>query len=386
LVLAGLMTLPAAAGDTPADLVRKLGHPEFRVREAAAATLVRLGATAVPALTEGSGSPDAEVAEQCKKLLPQAEAADRAEGLAALVGDPKAPPPKRLPGVESFLKAAGDTKAARELYADLLGEHPDLMVARERDPKAAGDLFYRYGEDLNARFRQKLKTAKSKYEGMVATPTDLALFLAFAADPRVNQAPRHHVYQNMLVLSTTARAALTEGDQAPALRGLFVHWLLNEPVELYQRTGFELAAEVRIPELLPRAAQLIADKGTPPKLRAMAMTALLQGGTKDHLRLLAPHLDDKTEVSVANMGGGRAFHTQVRDVALGMSVRLAGEREEDFGLGDRRFGGGPGVRGVPICLYYYGFTDDKSREEAHRKWREWVRKNPAAAGGGPAKE
>lgn len=383
IALAGLMTLPAAAADTPADLVRKLGHPEFRVREAAAATLVRLGATAVPALTEGSGSPDAEVAEQCRKLLPQAEAADRAEGLAALLSEPKGPPSKRLPGVESFLKAAGDTKEARELYADLLRQHPDLMVARERDPKAAADLLFRYGEDLNARFRKNLKAAKSKAEGLAASPTDLALFLVFAADPRVNQLPRHYVFQNILAVSRSARTALSEGDRAPALAGLFVQWLLAEPDTLYQQTGFVLAAWVRVPGLLPRAVQLISDKTTPAKLRAMAMTTLLQGGSKDHLGLMALHLDDKTEVEVANMGGGRVFHTQVRDVALGMSVRLSGAREEDFGLGDRRFGEG---RGVPQWLYYYGFTDDKSREDAHRKWREWVRKNPAAAGARPAKE
>ena len=43
IALFGLMTVPAAGADTPADLVRKLGHPEFRVREAAATSLVRLG-------------------------------------------------------------------------------------------------------------------------------------------------------------------------------------------------------------------------------------------------------------------------------------------------------------------------------------------------------
>lgn len=181
LVLAGLTTVPAAGADTPADLVRKLGHPEFRVREATAVELARLGSSALQALTEGAKSSDSEVAEQCRRLLPQAEAADRTEGLAALLSDSKAPPSKRLPGVESFLKAAGDTKEARELYADLVRQHADAMVARERDPKAAADLFVRYGEDLNARFRKNLRAAGSKSDGFAVSPTDLALFLVFAA-------------------------------------------------------------------------------------------------------------------------------------------------------------------------------------------------------------
>jgi hypothetical protein len=379
LALAGLFAPPAAAADTPAALVRKLGHPEFRVREAAAADLARLGSGALQALTEGARSPDAEVADQCKKLLPAAEAADRAEGLAALLRDPTAPPSKRLPGVESFLKTTGGTTAARELYAELVRQHPEVMVARERDPRAAGDLFQRHEEALNARYREALRKAKSKYEADVVTPADFALFLVFAADPRVNRGPRHHVYQNMLVLSKKVRAAQTEGDQAPAFRGLFAHWLLAEPLDVYQRTGFELAAEVRIPELLPRAVRLIADKATPARTRAMAMTALLQAGTKDHLPALTAHLNDKTEVDSANLGGGGVFRTQVRDVALGLSVRLAGEKEEDFGLGDRRFGTG---RGVPKCLYYYGFTDDEAREKSHRQWQAWLKAHPEA---GPKK-
>jgi hypothetical protein len=376
LSLAGLLVLPVAAADTPANLVRKLGHPEFREREAAAAELARLGSRALQALTEGARSPDAEVAEQCRKLLPQAEAADRVEMLAALVRDPKAPPPKRLPGVEGFLKATGDTPAAREVYANLLRDHPEPMAARERDPKAAADLFYRHAEDLNARYRTGLKAAKSKAEGMTAAPADLALFFVFGGDPRVNRWPRHYYFQNLLVLSPKVRAMLTDGDQAPAMRGLFVHWVLNEPVDVLQRAGFELAAEVNVPEFLPQAVRLITDKETPAKTRAMAMTALLQGGSKNHLSVLTPHLDDKTEVDTAPFGGGRVFRTQVRDVALGMSVRLAGEREEDFGLGDRRFGVG---RGVPKCLYYYGFTDDEAREKAHRLWKEWLRTHPEAA-------
>ena len=54
------------------------------------------------------------------------------------------------------------------------------------------------------------------------------------------------------------------------------------------------------------------------------------------------------------------FRTQVRDVALGMSVRLAGERDEEYGLGNRKRGPG---RGDASRLYYYGFADEVIREK-----------------------
>jgi hypothetical protein len=166
---------------------------------------------------------------------------------------------------------------------------------------------------------------------------------------------------------------LTEDEHAPVMRKLFVNWLFNEPQDIFQQSGFELAAEVKMPQFRPRALKVINDKDAPGKTKAMAMISLLQVGSKEHIKYLTPYLTDKTEVYTATLGAGLVFRTQHRDVAMGISVRLAGEKEEDFGLGDRRFGVG---RGVPRCLYYYGFTDAKSRDESHAKWKDWLRKNP----------
>lgn len=369
--LAALIAGPAFATDSPGDLVKKLGDRSFKVRTDAAAQLVKLGSAAVPALIDGTKHRDAEVAEQCRALLPRAQALDRSEKLAVLLRDSDAPPPKGLPGLEQFLKVTGDSKPARDLYGDLIRQHEKAMVARENDPTAAGDLFYQYGEDINGRFREGLKTAKSKFAAMVVSPTEITFFFVFAADPRVNWQRRHVIYQNMLVLNTKVKAALTEGEQAPAMRKLFMNWLSYEPIDMFSQAGFELAAELKMPDFLPQAVKLINDKDAPAKTKAMSMISLLQIGSKEHIRNLTPHLTDKTEVCVANFRGN-VFRTQLRDVAMGMSIQLAGERLEDYGLGDRRFGDG---RGIPRCLYYYGFTDQSSRDESHAKWKAWLNKH-----------
>jgi hypothetical protein len=371
--LAALLAAPAAANEPPADLVRKLGDKSFKVRSEAAAQLVKLGSAAVPALTEGSKLPDAEVADQCRKLIPQAIAAEQEQKLAEFLRHPETPPPKGLAGAEQFFKVTADSKAAREVYVDLMNQHRDAMLARERDPKAASELFYRHGEDLDKRVREALKTAKSKYEAMGASPTEITFFLVFAADPKIAAQPKHVVYQGMLVLSRDLRAALTKGEHAPVMRKLFTNWLFNEPEDIFQQTGFELAAELKMPDFLPQAVRVINDPAARAKTRAMAMVSLRQIGSKEHIKLLTPYLTDKTEVYVANFGAGLVFRTQLRDVALGMSVHLAGERPDDYGLGDRRFGDG---RGLPKCLYFYGFKDQASRDESHAKWTEWQKKNP----------
>jgi hypothetical protein len=367
-----LVALPVSGSEFPPDLVKKLGDKSFKVRSDATAQLAKLGPTAIPALIEGSKHPDAEVAEQCRKLLLQAEEIEQKEKLDGLFREPTAPPLKGLAGAEQFFKVVGDSAASREVYVDLMRHHHKAMMLREKNPAAASDLFFEYGKEMSDRVQRILKTAKNKAEGMVFSSDEITLLFVFAADPRVNAARRHHVYQWMLVFHKNVGAALTEGDRAPVMRKLFVNWLFNEPIDLFQQTGFELLAELKMPDFLPHAIKLINDKGVPARTKAMAMISLRQLGSKEHVKMLTPYLTDKTEVHLANLGA--VFRTQLRDVAMGMSIHLAGEKGEDYGMGDRRFGEG---RGVPKCLYYYGFTDDKSRGLSHEKWAGFLSKGGA---------
>jgi hypothetical protein len=373
IVLAALIAAPADAAESPADLVRKLGDKSFKVRTEAAMQLVKLGSAALPALTDGRSHPDLEVADQCRKLIPQAIAKDQEEKLADFLRHPEAPPPKGLAGAEQFFKVTGDSKAAREVYVDLMNQHRDAMLARDSDPKAASDMFVRYGEEMYKRMRERAKTAKTKSELMVSSRTELTFFFLFAADPRIKILPKHYIFQGMLVFSSDLPAALTGGEHSPVMRKLFTNWLFNEPEDLFQQTGFELVAKLKMPDFLPQAVRVINDPATSAKTRAMAMITLRQVGSKEHVKILTPYLTDKTEVYVATLGAGLVFRTQLRDVALGMSVHLAGEEPTDYGLGDRRFGGGSGA---PQCLYFYGFQDQASRDVSHAKWKEWLKKNP----------
>src|SRR3954469_13025186 len=58
------------------ELVKQLGHARYAVREAAAKKLLELGPAAVPALTAGTESPDEEVRNRSRALLPQARAVE----------------------------------------------------------------------------------------------------------------------------------------------------------------------------------------------------------------------------------------------------------------------------------------------------------------------
>jgi hypothetical protein len=62
-----------APGDAAQQLVRQLGHDDFRVRESAAARLREMGKTALPALREALAGTDPEVCSRADALIRQIE-------------------------------------------------------------------------------------------------------------------------------------------------------------------------------------------------------------------------------------------------------------------------------------------------------------------------
>src|SRR5262245_36990260 len=70
----------AVADDPPARdaaaLVQQLGSKSFSEREAAEKKLRELGPAALPAIKAGMTSPDAEIAQRCKLLVPAIRFAD----------------------------------------------------------------------------------------------------------------------------------------------------------------------------------------------------------------------------------------------------------------------------------------------------------------------
>jgi hypothetical protein len=79
-------------------------------------------------------------------------------------------------------------------------------------------------------------------------------------------------------------------------------------------------------------------------------------------------MSDTSQLTTINFGDGRMFTIQVRDVAMGVQLQLAGQNMLDYGF-DSRF------KNNWLYYHYYGFPDDKSRDDAHAKWKEWAKKN-----------
>src|SRR6476661_4523531 len=192
LALASLIGAPTPApapgpSARPEELVRLLGDKSYRIREVAARELVRRGSAAVDALTTATKDTDPEVSERAKQLLPQAAAVERNEKLAQLLKDPAAPAPKGLAGLDRFLKAAGDNKEARELYAEMMAIHYRTIEAADVKPQAAAEQFGQFCNEAYQKWQSGAWAGRCSYENLFGGRSELTFGLFLRANSRLGQ-------------------------------------------------------------------------------------------------------------------------------------------------------------------------------------------------------
>jgi len=373
IIAAGLLGAPAD-GATVADpklleLVRQLGNKSFKVRENAARELLQRGSDSVVALNIGSKDADPEVAERCQQLLLVASAKGRNEKLAKLVKDPTGPLPEGLASLKEFIKLTGDNKTNREIYAEMMGVHHQMIEALDKDPKLAGRLMNDFANEAYDRCQQGVRTGRYIYDTILADRGQVALFLFVRSDKRFKDDPNQNGRASMLVNSTKLKTYVTGPEAIPGIRNLLLNWLENEQQPYMTQRAFQIAAEANMKEVVPVILRVIGDKKQPAYGRAQALITLGRLGTKENIKEVEKYLTEKSNLGTINFGNGVQLTTELRDVAMGVAVQLAGEKMTDFGFDTTRFGGG-----IPNSYYYYGFPDDGKREEAHAKWKAFVAK------------
>ncbi len=368
---------PLAPDPKLTELVRRLGHKSFAAREAAARDLVTRGTAAVPALTAGTTDPDPEVAERCRKLLPAAANWEVNQKLAQLLKDPAGPPPTGLAGVETFLKITGDDAAARRLYAEMMGGHRAIIEALEADPKAGSRLMNDFCDAAYERWDQILHAKGNPTHDILLTDRgQAALFLFARADRRFTDsstgAQRLIGFQ---VEAPVIRETIAGPGKLPAMEKLFLHWLRHEQHPDALKRGYSgVAWNADRKKVLASLFAVANDKAQPALNRAQVLLALNVLADTDTLKNLRPLLADRTVVGTTQGDDRKQQQTQIRDVAMGVGVLVAGQKLEDYG-----FEPSATRLGTLYLWYYCRMPDDAVREASHAKWRAWLAKAEAAA-------
>lgn len=354
--VAGMMTLLAplllwGADPSLQQWVERLGHPSFRVREQAAAQLVRQGRAARSALVAGLSHPDREIAERCRMLLPLAIRYDLEQRLADLEADHNQQRQHDLPGWSRYSRLVGADSASKQLFAAMLRAQAELLEAIDLEPTAASEAYVRRTQEL---FRARFSGMPQSVDvPNVATALWLGTF-----EPAAKVGTRSH---SLVVVMTTEpfRTAIETGEWAKPLQKLYVLWLENRHTAEVLSSSFNLGANLGIRELLPLAFRIALDKDRPPMDRFAAIGTIGRLAKLHEVQPLEKLLDEATPIA-ANKFGTR---TQIRDIALAALVQASGQALTDFHFdAEARF---------PSRLYptYFGFPSDQKREEAIAKWR-----------------
>lgn len=369
------------ASDPATPLVGRLASDSFDERVAAERALEALGPAALPALTAGLRHPNPELARRCAALRNQIRAAETAAFLTA-------DRPHSSPCWPRYRQIVGDTPDGRKLFAGLLADdrRREALEAAERTP-AWGQVVYAAAV---ARGAAAVSRAVAPFMGQPIQPgehpaldalrravpgPEVAALLFLAARPLpVGAVDPPEVGR---VIGTAGFADGAEGPLKGPFRKLFAAWLEQRREPRAVRAGLNAALMCGLPEAAPVARRVATDKAAALGPLEQALLVLGHHGGPADRPLLAAWRGDERVVSTATRPDKTPAGTrQVRDVAAGMSLKLAGQDLERYGFGTDTYlswmlkpAEGPFVA---VSM----FEADAARVTALAKAWDWLDRNP----------
>jgi hypothetical protein len=387
----GELAIPAEIQVKSRQLVERLGSDDFPEREDAEQQLANLGRLARPAIFAGANtSPNPEVRLRCSQLLPKATALDLKARLDTFLADTEGKYEHDLPAWKTFRSVVcrewtffgysvwsdrSLEKAAREVFTDLISAHANrrLLLAIDGSRVELTEL-------VTARKQELVGQRFPRDDAPLRSPTLEEVTALLFADSRVGSQylPRRG-YSVTFLLSGSGFTQAARGEDAKArvYRAIAAAWLdsRNEPREMSQ--VMSVATELGLnDQVCGLAARLLTMPGVTTMFRGRAASNLAYYGTKKHIPLLEKSLTNANVVYTARStfpgSPDATYEIQARDVALAISLLLAEQKLEDYGLTDRT--GGVGTRSSYSYTRYY-FEDDATRKKAFEKWTEWRKKH-----------
>ncbi len=350
------------------ELIKQMGDARFKVRDAAEKELLHLGPSAIEALKEGETDADPHVQERCRALQPTVRALMLQEQIEHFKKNELAP--EGLPFAENFLKITGDTKEARNLYAEAVTLHGAMLDDLWRDRTTGMQGFLGYCVQMAARTGINRSNADFDAVQQSIKRADVVVFfllnqaLAGEKDRRFST----YCYQ-FLGFRVTAETLSSNAAEALPFKKVYLAWLHAETQPYMVQRGLEVAAQAKLPELLPLALKMAKDKTAPIYSRAQVALLLPTFASKEHLKEIEPLLEDKTLIGTFNINNTRG-QVQMRDVALAVCIKLSGQKKSDYDFDVMR----SNDDFFQTSYIYCAFSSDEKREAAHRKFKEFQAK------------
>jgi hypothetical protein len=379
-----------SAADT-ANLVTKLGDDVFAVRENASNRLVQKGIAAKPQLLAALDSPDAEVRFRAKHILAEVVEVDFQKRLSAFSADVDGKLDLSMPGWTAYKQMVGSDRTARDLFVEMQQAEGPLLEAYEQGPKQAAEklraqiaaepnVVNRAAAIAAMRVRRMLPTLPQNSTSSLGSilawlfvAGDDAVPLSDDITGRVVMLPQNVVFQE------AAQPNIKQADpRGEVCRKILGRWVAREINPVFAGFNFSHAYQFNLKEGLGPAVAVLKTTGqaasSDARLQAMAMFIVSRFGNKEHIALLEPFLDDP-RVCFDSGGPNQPVKTEIRDIALLNTIKLAGQDPKQFGF-DRWQDNDQ----LTLNLNPIGFRGDEERDAAFKKWEAWQTGQKSATG------
>jgi hypothetical protein len=391
------------------ELVQKLGSEEFDEREEAERALAKMGRLARVALLEGvNADPNPEVRTRCEALIPRANSLEMKARLEVFLADTESKYEHDLPGWNQFRATVCNdwnlfgytiscdqplAKSARSVFVELISTPANKSVVMAAGASRAeltsigiGRRQELYNQRLMRPNRGGFVTEPAVRHDPTAEDVASLLFVESLATQSTARVPRMVSISALLNSSGFYSQVREADDKGKVYKAIATAWLESRinPMDLYQ--GMTIAPSLGLSDQsIKIAVRLLTAPGAPVAYRGNAASTLVRNAGKEHIPLLEKAFQDTSVLTVArptiriNVDNDSANdEIQVRDVALAISIQLAGEKLEDFGFIDQLKANNPGtVIGGNGGVYSYTrfYIPAEKRDAALEKWKEWWAKN-----------
>ncbi len=372
--------VPVPTAETPTDLVRKLGADSFDVREEASRQLARLGRQVLPALFEGSKSPDREIVRRCLDLIERANRTDLEAALDAFLENRDEKHLLKLPAWPKFQKTVGNSPGARNLFVQMCTADGVLLAALDRqndptgkssNPVNASKLYNQRCQDIQQRMFQPFGLQQGLFE-----PGELAALLYVGMHSSIQVEPNLRYIVNNILHQQGPQQWLRSDETA---RKLLAAYIENRSDVNLVHNHLYLVQNLNIRECLDWVARMAENKSQQPYVRATALATLGKLGGREVLPKLEAFFNDTTQLTRFQQAQNVMIQTEVRDVALAMAVLASGQDLVSYNY--------PWLVQMATHLaqnpqmpyhsaFQLGFANSNQRDAAFKRYAAWKGRQP----------
>lgn len=308
---------------------------------------------------------DAEVRIRCQRILAAIERRLENQIVKAFLDDTDSENDHGMAGWKAVRKVLGDSYSIRKLFVDMYRAERELFQAVAQEGGNLNEIFLTRMAEIEQSITVRLPAIPG-FRRLTPLATAAAL-LFVAGDPSVHPP---NVTNTCLIYASEVNRHLNGGEHRAVLLkllGRFVGREVEYDSLAYQ--NFTLALRFGLRESVPPALKYLAKKSGRPRSKAYAMLVVGKLGKTKHLEAIKPLINDKTQV-YPTLGDikGRFPATQLRDVAMAITIHVNGGQLSQFGF--------TSAKRHPQYLFQtqtLGFANVSQRETAFRKFNEWMK-------------